>query len=81
MASLPPSLDVALLQQNHQIAVQELREAVKDVIADTQYDDPLFLLRFVLSAKSDVSAAASNVRATLEWRQAKAEMLQVSGML
>ena len=71
--SIPPSRDVKLLLQKHQILISQLRDVIPGL---SEFDDT-YILRFLMSAKGDIGKAESSINATLKFRHEKAEYMKV----
>ena len=75
--SIPPERDVKLLLQKYQLSISQLRGSIENLESVESHDDT-WILRYLMSAKGDVSHAEAAIIATLKWRAEKTEHMQVS---
>ena len=72
-STIPPDRDVALLLKAHGAEIERLRTSVP---VPSEHND-VWILRFILSAKTDANQAEHNIRETLEYRKSKAVWIEV----
>lgn len=75
--TVPPERDIGLLTKQNEAALRQLVDALGDLLSNEQGYDQLWLLRFLMSAKGNVSKAEANIRWTVSLRQKKREWIQV----
>ena len=71
---IAPERDVGLLLQRNQLNISQLKGSVKGL--EAEHDD-IWILRFLLSSKGDISKAEAAINTTLAWRAEKAEWMKV----
>ena len=70
-ALIPHDRDFKLLFDKYKVEVEKLR-----LLVPAEHSD-LWILKFVISAKGDVSQAEHNIKETLAWRESKRIWMEV----
>jgi hypothetical protein len=80
LAYITPQPLAPLLKEHYQ-SITTLRKTCADALArdGAQYDDELFLLRYILSHDSDLELAAQAIRETITWREENKAKLERLG--
>ena len=75
-STIPPDRDVKALLKEHKSEIERLRTSVP--VPSEQND--IWILRFILSAKTDATKSEQNIKETLAWRKAKHVWMEVRNL-